>query len=83
VLGDWFGKAACRGEDVELFYSEEREDMQAALRICAHCPVLKLCRDTALAEREFFGVWGGMAGPQRRRLFRREDRLRRRDEQAA
>lgn len=81
--GEWYRDAACRGWDVELFYSEEREDMRAAMRICASCPVRDACRETAMAEREFFGVWGGIPGPYRRRVFRREDRARRRAQRAA
>jgi WhiB family transcriptional regulator, redox-sensing transcriptional regulator len=82
-LGDWYRDAACRGHDVELFYSEEREDVLRALRICGGCPVRDACREQAMAEREFFGVWGGMPGQYRRRLFRRADRQRRREERAA
>lgn len=82
-MGDLYRDAACRDHDVELFYSEERQDVLAALRICGTCPVRDACREIAMAEREFFGVWGGIPGHYRRRLFRREDRRRRREQRAA
>lgn len=80
---DWYSEAACRGLDVELFYAQEPGPTSQALRVCATCPVRATCHETAMAEREFFGVWGGTPENQRRRIFRREDRLRRREERAA
>lgn len=79
----WYDRAACRGLDVELFYAEEPGSTSQALRICGSCPVREPCHETAMAEREPFGVWGGTPGRQRRRIFRREDRLRRRRQRAA
>ena len=80
---DWYDHAACRGLDVELFYAEEPALTSQALRVCAACPVRVRCHDAAMAEREAFGVWGGTPEHLRRRIFRREDRLRRRQEKAA
>ncbi|MGH8902296.1 MAG: WhiB family transcriptional regulator [Egibacteraceae bacterium] len=39
----WQARAACRGTDVELFYSEQEADIQAALALCARCEVLTAC----------------------------------------
>jgi WhiB family redox-sensing transcriptional regulator len=75
----WYDQAACRGQDVELFYAEEPGAMARALRICASCPVREPCHQTAMAQREAFGVWGGTPERLRRRIFRREDRIRRRE----
>lgn len=80
---EWYDKAACRGLDVELFYAEEPSRTSQALRVCASCPVRATCHETAMTEREAFGVWGGTPENQRRRIFRRQDRLRRREERAA
>ena len=74
----WYDEAACRGLDVELFYAEEPGATSQALGICASCPVREPCRQTAMAQRESFGVWGGTPERQRQRIFRREDRIRRR-----
>lgn len=78
----WYSDAACAGSDVELFYSERPTDVTAALQVCQDCPVRQACLDTAMAERELFGVWGGTDGAYRRRIFRREDRRRRRQDAA-
>ena len=54
--------AACGvdgGSQARLFFSEELEDIAAAKRICATCPVLEQCLEGALARKEPLGVWGG------------------------
>jgi WhiB family transcriptional regulator, redox-sensing transcriptional regulator len=72
----WLERAACRGRDVELFYSLEEEDVRAALAICAVCEVQTECYERAMTGREAFGVWGGTTETERRRIFRRERRRR-------
>jgi WhiB family redox-sensing transcriptional regulator len=42
-----------------LFFSEELQDIAAAKRLCADCPVLAPCLEGAMARREPWGVWGG------------------------
>ena len=79
----WYDDAACKGLDVELFYAEEPGLTSQALRVCAACPVRTACREAAMTDREAFGVWGGTLETHRRRIFRREDRARRRQEKAA
>ena len=73
---DWRLAAACRGADVEAFYSELEDDVQAALRICASCPVREACLDHAMSRGEAFGVWGGVTETARRRVLRRQRRQR-------
>jgi WhiB family redox-sensing transcriptional regulator len=79
----WSEQAACRGVDVEIFYSDEPGAMSQALQLCGGCPVRAHCLDTAMGCREFYGVWGGTPERHRQRLFRREDRARRREGRAA
>jgi len=79
----WYDRAACRGLDVELFYSERPQDRSAALAVCATCPVRQPCHDAAMSGREAHGVWGGTPDKARRRIFRREDRQRRQAARAA
>ena len=58
----WEAKARCRdgsGALTHLFFSEELQDIAAAKRICAECPVIEDCLAGALARREPWGVWGG------------------------
>ena len=42
-----------------LFFSEELQDIAAAKRLCAECPVMETCLEGAIARREPWGVWGG------------------------
>ncbi|MEE1782611.1 WhiB family transcriptional regulator [Streptomyces sp. SP17BM10] len=47
--------------------AKEREE--AAKAVCAGCEVRVECRRHALAEREPYGVWGGLTEGERRALF--------------
>ncbi|MGI8574732.1 MAG: WhiB family transcriptional regulator [Egibacteraceae bacterium] len=69
-IEDWRLDAACADTDRDLFYSEEVHDMRAALNICAACPVVAPCLETAMRYRDRFGVWGGTTETERRRIFR-------------
>ena len=51
--------AAGGGSFAHLFFSEELQDIAAAKRICATCPVIEQCLEGALARKEPLGVWGG------------------------
>lgn len=58
---DW-ALARCRagaGAFVELFFSEQLDDIARAKGICVDCPVREPCLAGALARREPWGVWGG------------------------
>lgn len=58
----WWADASCNtgGSGLaSLFFSEELQDIAAAKRICAECPVLGQCLEGALARSEPWGVWGG------------------------
>ncbi len=57
----WEDAAACRvvtGAS-DLFFSEELQDIAAAKRICAECPVIAPCLEGAIGRSEPCGVWGG------------------------
>ena len=59
---NWWAQARCNdgaGSLTGLFFSEELQDIAAAKRICALCPVLAECLEGALDRREPWGVWGG------------------------
>jgi len=58
---DW-ARAACRTDTVamlELFFSEQLDDIARAKAICARCDLRNACLDGALERREPWGVWGG------------------------
>lgn len=57
----WRADAACQSipNAWELFFSEELQDIAAAKRICAECPVIASCLEGAIGRSEPCGVWGG------------------------
>lgn len=55
---------------MELFFSVEEEDQQQALAYCACCEVRRQCLEFAVANRETYGIWGGMRESERRALIR-------------
>lgn len=64
--------AACAKADPDLFFRPEaergsrgRQRDAAAKAVCATCPVLDACLETALAE-PVMGVWGGTTEEERR-----------------
>lgn len=62
VRTDWWAQARCDDQAATLaglFFSEELQDIAAAKRICALCPVIADCLEGALERREPWGVWGG------------------------
>ena len=71
----WHEHAACRDTDPDLFFPESR-GAQANLiaaqakQVCARCQVRASCLETALANHERFGVWGGTTARERMRLQR-------------
>lgn len=73
----WRERAACRGEDPDLFFPERGERPTAAQAICRGCPVRAEClehADTYEASGQEHGVWGGLSATDRRSLVRRGER---------
>jgi WhiB family redox-sensing transcriptional regulator len=78
----WQYRAACRGEDAEMFfapnYFERKEEKDAreaqAKGICARCPVRDECLEYALRNREPHGIWGGLNESERKALIRSRER---------
>lgn len=72
---EWLRRAACVGEDPELFFPIGTEgpalrDIAAAKRVCARCPVAVECLDYALGSGQLSGVWGGTHEDERLALLR-------------
>jgi WhiB family transcriptional regulator, redox-sensing transcriptional regulator len=58
---DW-AQAGCRDGTanlVDLFFSEQLDDIARAKAICAGCPLADPCLAGALDRSEPWGVWGG------------------------
>ena len=76
----WQDAAACRGEDLMLFFGPDGERQperdireRKAKAICASCPVRLECLNYAVARPEKYGTWGGLnederASERRRRM---------------
>lgn len=75
----WGFRAACYGEDPEIFFNNgeksnmEKDRIAAAKAICGRCSVRAECQVYALEHKDVQGIWGGMTEDERRTL-----RLRRR-----
>lgn len=68
---DWRAEAACRDAPPDEFYRPEAESRRAAKRVCAVCPVITDCLETAQAMHEPEGIWGGLLPFERRRIEKR------------
>jgi WhiB family redox-sensing transcriptional regulator len=71
VFTEWHKRAACKGE-TDFFFSYDEEMVEQARAICQECPVRQECLETALADANLYGVWGGYTKAERRRLRRRQ-----------
>lgn len=61
----WSDEAACQGKDIEYFYPSvfgipAARKKKQAIEFCDSCPVKRQCYDTAVANYEQHGVWGGV-----------------------
>lgn len=77
----WHTSAACRGEDLYLFFGGEGERLpdrlareQKAKTVCGPCPVRRACLDFALSANEKAGVWGALGEDERASERRRRQR---------
>lgn len=68
----WTYLAECRQYNPDDWHPERGDNgaVNRAKRVCATCPVISLCRDYALRNREPYGVWGGLSAPERARILR-------------
>ena len=62
-------KAACKGEDITLFYpilpaGQHRKDVEIAKHLCEQCEVIKGCLEYSL-HYEPLGIWGGKSEVER------------------
>jgi WhiB family redox-sensing transcriptional regulator len=58
----WWEQALCNdgtGALLDLFFSEQLDDIAAAKTVCGECEMRVTCLQGALARHEPWGVWGG------------------------
>jgi len=75
LADDWRHRAACRGEDPELFFPIGTSgpallQVEQAKAVCRRCSVAEQCLAEALRRREY-GIWGGTTEAERGELIRR------------
>ncbi len=71
-VGSWRDRAACRDlvtADNDPFFADTDEGIQAAIAICATCPVRDDCLTFAVRTGQQYGVWGGQTEQTVRRLI--------------
>ena len=82
-MAGWADRAACRGEDLVLFFGPDGERKlekeareKVAKKICAVCPVRVDCLSYAMDRDrpEKSGMWGGLNEEERASLRRRNMR---------
>ena len=71
---DWRESAACIHQDLNLFFpvstvgAAAEQQIAAAKRVCASCPVQRDCLEWSLDVGPEFGIFGGRTEVERRRL---------------
>lgn len=73
---DWRHRAACIGEDPELFFptgtsGPARMQIAEAKKVCRRCEVRETCLQWALDNHVSHGVWGGRSEDERDVLKKR------------
>jgi len=51
--------AACKGQQKLFFAEKSRVKVRQAQMICQDCPAIEECREYAINNRVYYGVWGG------------------------
>jgi WhiB family redox-sensing transcriptional regulator len=79
VGAKWRAKAACLGENTEMFFVSGNTGLAAeqtdrAKAVCAVCTVRDACLEWAIATNQQDGVWGGLSEDERRTLRRSRQR---------
>lgn len=74
-IWSWQSRGSCRGLDSAVFFHPDAERgikraarERVAKAVCNTCPVLRQCREYALATHEPYGVWGGLTEEERNRV---------------
>ena len=67
---EWMADGLCAQVDPELWFPEKGGSTRQAKAVCARCTVRPECLTYALANDDRFGVWGGVAERDRRRMTR-------------
>jgi hypothetical protein len=61
----WREHAACKGQDIEIFFSSNGVNTGGAKKVCHGCPVMLECLQWACNSRISHGVYGGRSPRER------------------
>ena len=64
----WQDQALCAQTDPESFFPEKGGSTREAKKVCLACEVREECLESAIANDERFGIWGGLSERERRKL---------------
>jgi hypothetical protein len=68
---EWHRQAACRGVGADAFIIDRGAQYEDSVRqLCAGCSVRQECLETALANADTTGLWGGTTPTERRQMRR-------------
>lgn len=75
----WRDRAACLGEDPELFFPVGNTgsallQLEHAKAVCRRCEVVGTCLRWAMKSGQDTGAWGGLSEDERRSLKRHDAR---------
>ena len=65
MTGDWKDRAACKGQDISMFFPGTGGPKTNAVDYCRVCPVSGPCLQEALQSRRVHGIWGGTTQRER------------------
>lgn len=69
---EWVERARCTPAVAEMFWPLPGQNggpiVEAALKMCSHCPVVRECGQWAIANKQTEGIWGGMRPGSLRKL---------------
>lgn len=66
----WYQRAACKGQDPDIWYPGPQGSDAAAVKVCVRCTVSEECLNDALKTGEQRGVRAGLSAEARRRMRR-------------
>ena len=73
MVESWKEHAACKGQDIGLFFPANSRRNKAASKFCENCLVSELCLNEALTSSRVLGIWGGTTWKQRRQMRKRKN----------
>jgi len=70
---EWHENAECSKPSnkvyIENFFANKPAQQQPALKLCNSCPVRKECLQSALEDKQVWGIWGGLTPKKIRRTL--------------